>query len=321
MKFRTEINITPFTASIDYTDRLLALGSCFSEHIAHRLAAAKFRVVANPSGILFNPLSLATTLQDYLDPKPIDIAELCTDGEQWVHFGFHGDFSAPTVEEAKERMDTARRQGAEALASVDWLLLTFGTAWVYERQGRVVANCHRRPATEFHRRRLSVSEIVEIFARLFEGPLANKRVVLTVSPVRHVGDGLAENNLSKAVLRLAAEELSARFEQVVYFPTYEILMDDLRDYRFYADDLVHPSAQAIDYVWEKFVGAVLSAKAQQLLPEVEAIVTAAAHRPRNPLSESHKAFCQRFLAKIATHPEIDFSEETDVFRRSIEINS
>ncbi len=321
MKFRTEIKISPFATSIDYADRLLALGSCFSEHIAHRLAVAKFRVAANPSGILFNPLSLAATLQDYVNPTPIDVAELCTDGERWFHYGFHGDFAAPTLEEAKMRMDAARQQGAEALAAADWLLLTFGTAWVYERQGQVVANCHRQPATEFQRRRLSVSEIVERFAELLNGPLAEKRVVLTVSPVRHVGDGLAENNLSKAILRLAAEELSARFEQVEYFPAYEILMDDLRDYRFYADDLVHPSSQAVAYVWEKFVDAALSTKARQLLPEVEAVVAAASHRPRNERSESHKEFCRRCLEKIAALPEIDFSEEAAAFRRSIEINS
>ena len=321
MKFRTEIKISPFVTPIDYADRLLALGSCFSEHIAHRLAAAKFRIVANPSGILFNPLSLAATLQDYVHPTPVDVAELCTDGEQWFHYGFHGDFTAPTIEAAKKGMDAARQLGAEALASADWLLLTFGTAWVYERQGRVVANCHRQPATEFQRRRLGVAEIVESFARLLEGPLAEKRVVLTVSPVRHVGDGLAENNLSKSILRLAAEELSLRFEQVEYFPAYEILMDDLRDYRFYADDLVHPSSQAVAYVWERFVDAALSAKARQLLPEVEAVVAAAAHRPRNVESSAHKEFCRRCWTKIAALPEIDFSEEAAAFRRSIEINS
>ena len=146
-------------------------------------------------------------------------------------------------------MNAARKAGAEALRRADRVLLTLGTAWVYEHNGQVVANCHRQPATEFVRRRLGVAEITGAFSALLAGPLAGKEVILTVSPVRHLGDGLEGNAVSKATLRLAAEELAAAHAAVHYFPAYEVLNDDLRDYRFYADDLVHPSAQAIQYVW------------------------------------------------------------------------
>lgn len=190
------------------------------------------------------------------------------------------------------------------------MLLTFGTAWVYERNGRPVANCHRQPASEFIRRRLTVEEIVAAFDLLFDGSLANKRILLTVSPVRHIGDGLAENALSKAILRVAAAEMEARHANVHYFPAYEIVTDDLRDYRFYADDLAHPAPQAVEYIWEKFTAAALDDEARHLLPEVEALVTAAHHRSRNPHSEAHREFCRKCLARIAALPaNIDFTEE------------
>ncbi len=321
MKFRTEIEISPLGVQIGYENRVLTLGSCFAAHIARKLAAAKFRVTENPSGILFNPLSIAAAIRSYASPAAVTRDELGFDGEVWYHFGFHGDFSAPTAEEAIGRMNAARRAGAEALRTADRVILTFGTAWVYERDGEVVANCHRRPAAEFSRRRLSVEEIVETFAELIEGPLAGKQIILTVSPVRHLNDGLAGNAVSKATLRLAAEELMQRFKCAAYFPAYEIVTDDLRDYRFYADDLVHPAPQAIAYVWEKFTAAALSDRARSLLPEAEAIVAAAAHRPRNPQGEAHRAVCRRQLERIAALPEIDFQSEAACFRRCIEINS
>lgn len=321
MKFRTEIEITPLDAKIGYENRVLTLGSCFAAHIAQRLTQARFHVTVNPSGILFNPLSVAAVIRSYASLTPITRNELEFDGEWWYHFGFHGDFSAPEADEALCRMNTARIAGAEALCMADRVILTFGTAWVYEHNEEVVANCHRRPASEFVRRRLAVAEIVTTFSELISGPLAGKQIILTVSPVRHLGDGLAGNAASKATLRLAAEELAEKFANVCYFPAYEILTDDLRDYRFYADDLIHPAPQAIAYVWEKFSAAALSDKAQHLLPEIEAIIAAAAHRPRNPQGEAHRIFCRRQLERIAALPDIDFRAETEYFRRCIEINS
>lgn len=256
MKFRTEIDIAPLHTRIGYENRTLALGSCFAEQIGVRLARAKFRVTVNPTGILFNPLSIVEALRSY--PTPVGREELHCDGGRWFHFGFHGDFAAPTADEALQRMNAARQAGAEALDTADRVVLTLGTAWVYERGGEVVANCHRQPAAQFMRRRLTVEEVTEALAAAIEGPLAGREIILTVSPVRHLGDGLAGNAASKATLRLAAEQLTERYASVSYFPAYEILTDDLRDYRFYADDLVHPSPQAVAYIWEKFSAAALT---------------------------------------------------------------
>lgn len=319
MKFRTEIDIAPLHTRISYENRTLALGSCFAEQIGARLARAKFRVTVNPTGILFNPLSIVEALRSY--PTPVGREELHCDGGRWFHFGFHGDFAAPTADEALQRMNAARRAGAETLDAADRVVLTLGTAWIYERGGEVVANCHRQPATEFTRRRLTVEEVTGALAAAIEGPLAGREIILTVSPVRHLGDGLAGNAASKATLRLAAEQLTERYACVSYFPAYEILTDDLRDYRFYADDLVHPSPQAVAYIWEKFSAAALTPEAQALLPEVEAITAAAAHRPRDPHSAAHRDFCRRMLERIAALPGMDFHAEAEYFRQCIEINS
>ncbi len=321
MKFRTEIEIAPLNERIGYRHRLLAVGSCFAEHIAGKLADAKFDIETNPTGILFNPLSIVEALRSYKQGDPVRPEELRYDGERWFHYDFHGSFSDADAAQALKRMNTGRAIGAAALEKADFVLLTFGTAWVYERQGRPVANCHRRPASEFVRRRLSVEAVVAAFDELFRTrpdenkPLSDKQIILTVSPVRHLGDGLEGNALSKAVLRMAAAELAERHPNVHYFPAYEIVMDDLRDYRFYADDLVHPAPQAIEYVWEKFVAAALDDEAQRLLPEVEAIVAAARHRPRHPQGEAHAAFCRRCMERIAALPQIDFSAEKRYFEQ------
>ncbi len=317
MKFRTEIERTELSAKIGYDSRILALGSCFAENIAARMAEAKFRVESNPTGILFNPLSIAAAVGSL--GKEVRREELHTDGDLWFHFGFHGDFSAPTADEALERMNAARIRGCQALADADRVILTLGTAWVYEREGRVVANCHRRPSAEFVRRRLSVGEIVETLGSLFEGAMRGKAVILTVSPVRHLGDGLVGNSVSKATLRLACEELAERYAGVEYFPSYELLVDDLRDYRFYDDDMVHPATQAVDYIWAHFMDAAMTEHTRRLVSEVMQIVRAASHRPRNPHGEAHLAFCRRQLERIAALPEIDFRKEEALFRQSMEI--
>ncbi len=321
MKFRTEIEIRPAEAPLGYRDRLLAIGSCFAETMAARLAAAKFRITANPTGILFNPLSIADALERLLHPAEIGAEELQQGADGWFHFGFHGSFSDRDAERARARMNGAVRQGAAALAEAQAVIVTFGTAWVFEREGRVVANCHRRPAAEFVRRRLSAEEIAGRCAPLFGEALRDKQIILTVSPVRHLADGLSGNALSKATLRVAAAALEERCPNLHYFPAFEIVTDDLRDYRFYADDLVHPAPQAVAYVWEKFAAAWLDAEARKRLPEVEEIVAAARHRPRDPGSPAHRAFCRAMLARTAALPEIDFTEENACFERCIEINS
>jgi hypothetical protein len=206
----------------------------------------------------------------------------------------------------------------EGLEMADYVLITFGTAWVFEENGRVVANCEKRPAHLFTRRRLSVDEIVDRFGALMRGPLRGKQVVFTVSPVRHLKDGFEENSLSKAILRLAIAEIVERHPATAqYFPAFEILNDDLRDYRFYGPDLAHPSSEAVDYIWEKFSAAALDHAALKLLPAIEKIVRATEHRPFEPDTEEHMRFRAATLTRTrefaAIHPEVDLSAEIGFF--------
>ncbi len=319
MKFRTEIAVRPFAPEerIGYANRILALGSCFASETASRLCRLRFRCTAHPTGILFNPASIADALEDYAAARPAARGELHRTDGVWHHFGFHGSFSGTDPDAVLDAMNRARHLGAEALRAADRVLLTFGTAWVYERDGRAVANCHRRPAAEFVRRRLTVTEIAERYGALLRGPLAGKRVILTVSPVRHLADGLEGNAASKAVLRLAADELAAAHDTVRYFPAYEAVLDDLRDYRFYADDMAHPAPAAAEYVWEKFAAAALDDPTRALVERVRRIVEAAEHRPLHPDSEAYRAFCRARLAEIDTLPEMDFAKERAFFARNI----
>ena len=313
MKFRTEIELSPLAERLNYGAKIFALGSCFAESISERLQRSKFSVATNPFGVLFNPSSIANAIERLADTRAFTVCDIVAGRDNYFSFEAHSSLDGKSHTEAFANMNKAVAQGAKALSDADWVILTFGTAWVYEREGRVVANCHKQPAAQFSRRRLSVEEIVARYDKLLNGVLRDKKVLLTVSPVRHIGDGLQENSVSKATLRLAVEDLVSKYENVSYFPSYEILIDDLRDYRYYADDLTHPSNMAVEYVWERFCEAVLSDDAKTKLPLVEQIVVAAAHRPFNPDSEAHKLFCRKMLEKIAAMPEIDFSPEKSKF--------
>lgn len=315
MRFRTEISLTPLAEGIDHSAKIFALGSCFAESISERLLRSKFSVATNPFGVLFNPLSIANAIERLSDTRAFAVCDIREGKEGFFSFDAHSSLDGKTHTEIFANLNKAVAQGSKALHEADWVILTFGTAWVYEREGKVVANCHKQPAIEFERRRLSVEEIVERYRTLFEGVLRDKRVIMTVSPVRHLGDGLQENSLSKAILRLAVEELVAKYENAHYFPSYEILIDDLRDYRYYADDLAHPSKMAVEYVWERFCEYALTDKARELLPKIEQIVSAAEHRPFNPESDAHRTFCRRMLAKAEEMHDVDFTREKEMFDR------
>ncbi|MBE6211658.1 MAG: GSCFA family protein [Rikenellaceae bacterium] len=315
MRFRTEISLTPLAERIDHSAKIFALGSCFAESISERLQRAKFSVTTNPFGVLFNPLSIASAIERLDDTRAFAVCDIREGKEGFFSFEAHSSLDGKTQTEIFANLNQAVAQGSKVLHEAEWVILTFGTAWVYEREGKVVANCHKQPASEFERRRLSVAEIVERYKTLFDGVLRDKRVILTVSPVRHLGDGLQENSLSKAILRLAVEELVAKYENAHYFPSYEILIDDLRDYRYYAEDLAHPSKMAVEYVWERFCEYALTDKARELLPKIEQIVMAAEHRPFNPESDAHRAFCRKMLAKAEEMHEIDFALEKEAFER------
>ncbi len=319
MQFRTPIDIAPYDFKIDYTTPGLLVGSCFADRIGMRMQTFKFPVTTNPCGVMYNPYSVAHCIEMLEDGTARTQDELQTDGERWFSFDFHGSLAARTPEEAISKINQAIQIGHEALTRADYLVLTFGTAWIYEirKTGLPVANCHKMPASTFARRRLSVTEIVDRLAPLIDRLSERRHVILTVSPIRHLSDGLQENQLSKAVLRVAIDELTRLNPRTVYFPAYEIMNDDLRDYRFYAADMTHPSEMAADYIWELFSKTVFDGQTQATMAEVNRIVTAVAHRPFDPTSPSHRKFKQAMYRATATlserHPEIDLSAELKYF--------
>lgn len=317
MKFRTEIDKPQLKGRIDYNSKIVTLGSCFAENITKRLAAAKFCVKHSPVGILFNPASIASTLTAFAERSAVGCGRIVRRSEGWVSLDCHSELAMPTEEEAIKTLQNAIDEGHKLLRSATCVIITFGTAWVYEHiaTGRVVANCHKQPSREFCRRRMSVEEIVDLFKPLMEGVLRDKHIIFTVSPIRHTADGLTENCVSKAILRLAADTLSSTYDNADYFPAFEIVTDDLRDYRFYAEDMVHPSAQAVEYIWQRFIESALADSAVELLPKVEKIIAAATHKPFNPNSEEYATFCKRYLKEAQRLSMIDFSAECEVFER------
>lgn len=323
LKFRTEIESQEFRPWIEPATAITLLGSCFADSVGAALARDGFDTMANPMGPLYNPSSLFRCLTDALTGRRYG-ADDFTPGPMGYHcLDYASRYCGPDAGALAACLNAGLASLREHLtrAGSKLLCLTLGTAYVFYLDGGVaVGNCHKFPGSRFERRRLGVGEIAEGWKRLMPRLPEDLNIVLTVSPIRHLADGLHGNNLSKATLQLAAEEICAD-GRAVYFPAFEIVNDDLRDYRFYADDLVHPAPQAVAYVWEKFAPAVLTDEALRLLPEAEAIVAAAAHRPRNPQGEAHRAFCRRQLERIAALPEMDFQSETAYFRRCLEINS
>ena len=259
MKLQTIVDIKPSEWKIGYEDKILMLGSCFSDEIGRQMTERKMLVTCNPFGTLYNPLSIAQAINYKLQITNHQLPLVEHDG-LWHSMAHHGSFSRATKEEAEKAVAESIETMQRALEEASVVIVTFGTAWVYElsaishQPSVIVGNCHKMPEKWFSRRRLTVEEIVEAWQPIL-AQYTDKRWLFTVSPIRHVRDGLHENQLSKATLLMAVERLVESQKSKVessYFPSYEIVMDELRDYRFYADDLVHPSSMAVEYIWERF---------------------------------------------------------------------
>ncbi len=317
--FRTILPVQPAPFSIGYEDSLLLIGSCFTENMGERLRAGKFRAKVNPFGIVYNPLSIALCLERLCgDVQPFEEQDLFENAGLWHSWEHHGHFSKPDKKEALGNINAALQTAAGHLKTTNRLLLTLGTAHVFSlrKTGQVVANNHKMPASLFEERRLSVPEMVEALVLVLEKiklQNADLQVIVTVSPVRHIRNGLVENQRSKATLLLACEEICHTLPFAFYFPAYELLLDDLRDYRFYGPDMLHPSEVAADYIWQFFGDTFFSEDTRRLQARIEKIVTAARHRPFHADTPEHRAFAQGQLEAIdrllKEYPELDFSEE------------
>lgn len=293
MKFRTTLQPKPSAGRpISYHHQGLSLGSCFAEHIGQRLEQLHYPLVRNPFGLIYNPLSLARLLSRLLDNQSPQAQELFEYQGLWHHFDYHGSFSHPDKNTALAQMTEAFERGRTALLKADYLLLTFGTAWIYETETTVVNNCHKLPKEHFQRRRASLEELLQIWQPLLKRLLnlqPQTRLVFSLSPVRHLRDGLVENQLSKALLRIFIETLQEA-ERAEYFPAYELLLDDLRDYRFYATDLCHPNEMAVQYIWEAFEQSQLAVTETKWRKKFKQLWDAEQHRPLHPERQAQQDF-------------------------------
>ena len=293
MKFTTPTAIPKSDFTISHEQSILLIGSCFAQNIGEKLIDNKFNVNINPFGIIYNPISVINEINRIINNQLYTEKELIQFNEKWISFHHHGSFSSTNKATCLEQINTSLNEAHNQLKQSKTIFITVGSAWVYEYPDvGIVANCHKIPNKQFAKRLLSVKEILSAFDNVKES-LKNINIVFTVSPVRHIKDGLHENNLSKSILHLAINNLVEQNDNYHYFPAYEIVIDELRDYRFYKDDLVHPTDLAINYIWNKFSECYFSSTTQQLNSEIKQLKAAINHRPFNFESEEHQQFISK----------------------------
>ena len=299
MNFFTKIPISKFQNPIDYTSKIVSLGSCFAENIGAKLAYYKFQNVVNPFGIIFNPVSIEQLISRAIQHQKFTEADIFFHNERWHCYEVHSDLSNANKDEFLENLNLLLESTIQQIIESTHIIITYGTSWVYrlKASNKIVANCHKVPQNQFDKEILSVQVIEKAIKNtidLIQKINPNCNVIFTVSPVRHIKDGFVENQRSKAHLITAIQEVLQskifNLQPAIYFPSYEILMDELRDYRFYAEDLLHPNQVAIDYIWERFSETFISGSVFFIMAEVAAIQKGLAHRPFNVNSESHKKF-------------------------------
>jgi hypothetical protein len=284
MEFRTELSPQNLDFNLTHRDKIMMLGSCFTEHIASSLTRFRFPVFSNSHGIVFHPIPLAKALSECILNREYHIDDLIKSNENWVSLNHHGKFSSLKSEETLERINNVIGEGAHFVKEASTLVITFGTAigYQYLETSQIAANCHKLHSNSFEKKRSEISDIVSEWNNVLSQLLVVNpkiKVIFTVSPVRHLREGFEENQKSKATLLLAIEKIQKSFPGVCfYFPSYEILMDDLRDYRFYEADMIHPNTQAIEYIREKFFASILSQRALELCRLMESHLRKLEHR-------------------------------------------
>lgn len=327
MEFRTTFGIEPSEDKITYSDLVMFIGSCFANEIGKQFEACKMPVMINPSGTVYNPVSVSNTLDTITDGRRYTIEDLYNNNGIWLSFNHYTDFSSEDPEEVLNKINSVIEKSQNFISRAKFLFITFGTARVYrwETSGKIVSNCHKMPASEFTNELLSTAGIVSMWnseltkvKSLFPG----LKVIFTISPVRHWKDGAHGNQISKSVLFLAVEELLKHPSKPGYFPAYELLIDDLRDYRFYDDDMLHPSSSAINYIWQRFLDCYFDNKTIELQNEVIKITKACRHRFTISSGKKKKEFAGSMLDKIKIIenkiPSIDFSVEKSYFVKILE---
>jgi hypothetical protein len=322
MQLILELDIPKLIPPVKYTDNILLIGSCFTENMSDRLLQHKFNIVSNPHGILFNPLSVADSLNSYIDNRQYSKEELFQLNELWNSWDHHTRFSHTDAEKALAQINESQNSASAFIKKADWVIITLGSAFQYYliEKNKPVANNHRAPAQWFEKRLLSIASIGEALTNTLNKLFAvnpGVQILFTISPVRHIRDGVTDNNRSKARLIEAVHHLCDAHKQAHYFPAYELVIDILRDYRYYDIDFVHPNYLATSFVWEQFVQSCIDAPTRSAMKEVLDISTAKSHRTRFPETGAHKKFMESYAIKVRElqkkFPFLDMEEELKYF--------
>lgn len=320
---RTVVETDPLNRRVTYADRIMLIGSCFTEHIGERLKSVKFNTSLNPFGIVYNPLSIAGQLEHLLNPTRFSRDDLVFHQDLWHSWTHHSRFSNPDADSLIDSINAQILASSGFLNQAGLLILTFGTpeAFYLKDDDRLVSNCHQLPADRFYSRKPDPRELADRWIPLIDSLMnsnENLRICLTVSPVRYFKDGPAGNQMSKSILFLFIGLLMKAYPDLYYFPSYEIFMDDLRDYRFYDTDMMHPGPAGVEYVWNRFVGACIDPGVYALMDEVGSVVKATRHRPGGHLTDAHRRFVARQGERISElrqrNPFLDFTEEMEVLK-------
>jgi hypothetical protein len=304
LQFTTKIPIPKNHFPIDYNSKTLLLGSCFAENIGRKFEYFKFQSTTNPFGIIFNAVSLEKLIRRAVENRTFTENDIFFHNELWHCYEVHSELSNPDKEEFLSNLNSILESTHRHITSLTHCIITLGTSWVYRNMesNEIVANCHKVPQKHFTKELLSISQTevsLQNLVSLIHSVNPNCHFIFTVSPVRHIKDGFVENTLSKAHLITALHKTITHYPSpMTYFPSYEIMMDELRDYRFYAEDMLHPSQTAIDYIWEQFATSTISEESQSLMIEIESVQKSLAHKPFNPNSESHQKFINHLDLKI-----------------------
>lgn len=303
MQLSTQINLPIAHNTIDYSSQLVLMGSCFAQNMGEKFAYYQFQNTVNPFGIIFNPISMQRLMERAVNNQKFTADDLFFHNERWQCFELHSELNRPDGIEMLTHINRVLEKFTQDLQKATHIVITLGTAWVYKHKEsqQIVANCHKVSQTAFQKELLSIEQIKQSLSKITSlvrslNPKAH--FVFTVSPVRHLKDGFIENQLSKAHLISALHSFLAADVDASYFPAYEILMDELRDYRFYADDLLHPNALAIEYIWQKWTESHINSSCYSLMEEVSYIRKALAHKPFQPQSESHQKFLSQLQIRI-----------------------
>nr|MBI1231388.1 GSCFA family protein [Cytophagales bacterium] len=324
MEFRTHFSIPIQDDPVCYGRPVVTMGSCFSTLLGQRMAHGKMKVLSNPFGVIFNPVSVCQLIENAVLATPFPVEEYVNMEDIYVHYQCHSSMYGASRDELSVKLQKKQEEVRQYLADASHLFFTWGTSYVYEKypQGYLVANCHKQPGSHFKKRLLTLKEMKDRFARCYAALGAlnpTLRLVLTVSPVRHTKDGIPQNQLSKSLLRVLCHELVEEFPTVAYFPSYEWMMDDLRDYRFYKSDLIHPSELAEEYIWEEFQKAYFEEETQSTWRKVSQIQTSLSHKALHPESDAHQKFLRNLLGKMeALVPQVDFSSEVSEVKRYLQ---